>query len=131
MLQVRFFRYLFFYGDLSIIGVSLHTPPTPFLVNRGEGGLLKSGDEWSLKRGRWYLGIAGILFSFSLVSYFGFHDLGRLKSGRIVIDEFHSNWEWTDRRFDTRWFGIQSVYNYYCFADYLNHFYSIERLKRG
>ena len=106
-------------------------PANSLLVNRGEGGLLKSGDEWSLKRGRWYLGIAGILFSFSLVSYFGFHDPGRLKSGRIVIDEFHSNWEWTDRRFDTSWFGIQSVYNYYCFADYLNHFYSIERLKKG
>lgn len=106
-------------------------PSNSLLVNRGEGGLLKSGDGWSLTRGRWYLGIACLLFSFSLVSYFGFHDPGRLKSGRIVIDEFHSNWEWTDRRFDTRWFGIQSVYNYYCFADYLNHFYSIERLKKG
>lgn len=77
-----------------------------------------------------YAGIAMFFFSSSLITYFWFHDPGRMKQGRILIDEFHSNWEWTDKGFNTEWYGIQSVYNYYCFADYLNHFYSVKRLRK-
>ncbi|MGR3220267.1 MAG: Gldg family protein [Candidatus Anammoxibacter sp.] len=78
----------------------------------------------------WLVGIAMFLFVSSIVSGLFFQDPGSLKKGRILIDEFYSDWEWTDKEFDTEWYGVQSVYNYYCFADYLNHFYSVERLKQ-
>lgn len=76
-----------------------------------------------------YPGIAALFFSFSLIGCFWFQDSGELKKGRVLVDEFHSNWEWSDKKFDTQWFGIQSVYNYYCFAEYLDHFYSVDRLR--
>ena len=67
---------------------------------------------------------AGIFLS---VGFFGFHDPGEGKLGRILIDEKHSNWEWTTREYDTEWFGRKSGYNYYCLADYLDHFYTVTK----
>ncbi len=78
-----------------------------------------------------FIGIAMFLFAFSLICCFRFQDPGTEKKGRILIDEFYSNWEWTDKKFDTKWYGVQSVYNYYCFANYLNHFYTVDRLKES
>ena len=75
------------------------------------------------------IGIAMFFFSFAMINAFWFQDPGILKKGRVLIDEHYSNWEWTDKEFDTQWYGVKSVYNYYCFADYLNHFYSIDRLR--
>lgn len=72
---------------------------------------------------------AVFLFAVSLVTCLWYQDPGNVKDGRILIDEFYSDWEWTDKEFNTEWYGVQSVYNYYCFADYLNHFYSVERLR--
>ena len=43
---------------------------------------------------------------------------GQRKEGRILVDEFHSTWEPTDRPFDTQWYGEQSGYNYACIYDY-------------
>ena len=54
------------------------------------------------------------------------HDPGELKKGRILVDEMHSDWEWTAHPFDTSWYGRQSTYNYYCMADYLSHYYRVE-----
>lgn len=79
-------------------------------------------------KGIW-TGIAAFCFFFGLAGYCWFSDPGSIKKGRILFDEYYSNWEWSDRKLNTEWFGIQSVYNYYCFADYLNHFYSVETLK--
>jgi len=72
------------------------------------------------------LGFLNILFVFSLVGVFAFHDPGVPKQGRVLIDELHSNWEWTTKRYDTSWYGIKSGYNYYSLADYLNHFYMVD-----
>ncbi len=63
---------------------------------------------------------------FCFVGIWGFHDPGTEKSGKILIDETRSNWEWTTRKFDTAWFGSQSTYNYYCMTEYFNHFYKAE-----
>ena len=72
--------------------------------------------------------IAGTIVSiFLLISSWGFHDPGMMKKGRIVIDERHSNWEWTTQEYDTRWFGEKSGYNYYCLWNYLNYYYNVER----
>lgn len=63
---------------------------------------------------------------FCFIGVWGFDDPGERKPGRILIDEKHSNWEWSTRPFDTTWFGSQSTYNYYCMADYFSHFYQVE-----
>jgi hypothetical protein len=54
---------------------------------------------------------------------------GRRKEGRILVDEFHSTWEPTERPFDTQWYGEQSGYNYACIYDYCSRFYQMGRLK--
>ncbi len=66
----------------------------------------------------------------ALAALLWFHDPGKLKGGRVLIDEYYSNWEWTERALDTDWYGIQSVYNYYCFGDFLRHYYAVTTLKK-
>lgn len=68
-----------------------------------------------------------IIFVFSITGFFGFFDHGIKKQGRILIDEGHSDWEWTTKKFDTEWYGRQSTYNYYSLAQYLKKFYSVEQ----
>jgi len=60
---------------------------------------------------------------FLLVLAIGFCDPGVKKPGRILIDEKHSDWEWTDEKFDTHLFGRRTDYNFYCLSDYLTYFY--------
>ena len=55
------------------------------------------------------------------------HDPGVKKSGVILVDEYHSDWEWTDEAYDENWFGERSGYNYYCFYDYISKFYTVSR----
>lgn len=62
-----------------------------------------------------------------LIGLSSFQDPGTLKHGRLLIDEAHSNWEWTTRRYDTEWYSQASGYNYYCLADFLGYFYDVER----
>jgi hypothetical protein len=65
--------------------------------------------------------LAGLGLAFA----FWFNDPGHAKRGRLLIDESHSNWEWTSEPFDTTSFGIRAEYNYYCFSEYLAHFYDV------
>lgn len=67
------------------------------------------------------------LATFFIIGYFGFHDPGIPKQGRILIDETHSNWEKSTRKYDTDWYGQESGYNYYCMADYLGYYYKLDR----
>jgi len=60
-------------------------------------------------------------------AYEGYHPAGERKAGRMLIDEFHSDWEWTEMPFDTVWYGQQSTYNFYCLAEYWNKFYKMDR----
>jgi hypothetical protein len=62
-----------------------------------------------------------------IIGLFSFQDPGARKHGRVLIDEAHSNWEWTTRRYDTEWYSQASGYNYYCMADFLGHFYHVDR----
>jgi hypothetical protein len=75
--------------------------------------------------------IAGALLcmsAFLIVGCIGFHDPGKDKQGRLLIDEKHSNWEVTTKKYDTTWYGPESGYNYYCMADYLSYYYqSVDR----
>ncbi len=54
-------------------------------------------------------------------------DPGEEKAGRLLIDEYHSDWEWTDMAFDTLWYGQQSTYNFYSGAEYWGKFYKMDR----
>lgn len=53
-------------------------------------------------------------------------DAGKTKNGRILIDEAHSNWEWTTEPMDTLWYGKRSTYNFYSLAKFLNYYYDVE-----
>jgi hypothetical protein len=53
---------------------------------------------------------------------------GRRKDGRILVDEYHSQWERTDKPYDTNWYGQESGYNYACIYDYCSYFYQMSRL---
>ena len=67
------------------------------------------------------------LFVFFASALLLFHDPGKLKEGRVLLDEKHSDWEWTEEKLDTTWYGKKALYNYYCLADYIAHYYHFER----
>jgi len=54
---------------------------------------------------------------------------GRRKEGRVIVHEYHSTWERTDKPFDTNWYGHESGYNYACIYDYFSRFYETSRLE--
>lgn len=56
-----------------------------------------------------------------------FEDPGKRKAGRVMIQEHHSDWEWSEERMDTNRFGARTVYNYYCLAQQLSRRYAVER----
>jgi hypothetical protein len=70
---------------------------------------------------------AAFLLVFASVAFFGWRDPGRVKNGRITVEEYHSDWEWTDEAYDENWFGERSGYNYYCFYEYIGKFYPVSR----
>jgi len=67
---------------------------------------------------------------FFFIGSIGYSDPGEKKGGKIMIDEEHSNWEWTERAYDTEWYGEKSGYNYYCLRDFLNHYFYVEINKK-
>ena len=67
------------------------------------------------------------IFVFSIVGAYAFQDPGSKKSGRVLIDEYHSDWEDSIRPLDKKWYGMLSTYNYYSWAEWLNYYYTVER----
>ncbi len=72
-----------------------------------------------------------LVMALALGMALAFNDPGRLKSGRVVIDETHANWEWTDIPFDTTSVGIHAEYNYRCLYDYIARHYKVARCTSG
>ncbi|NOX58247.1 MAG: hypothetical protein GXP29_05235 [Planctomycetes bacterium] len=70
--------------------------------------------------------IAGTLACFCAAVAVNFWDPGTKKEGRVLLDEAHSRWERTDNPYTTDWYGHESGYNYYCMAEYLKHYYSLD-----
>lgn len=64
---------------------------------------------------------------FAWTAYEGYHPAGEKKQGRMLIDEYHSDWEWTEMPFDTLWYGQQSTYNFYCLAEFWDKHYHVQR----
>lgn len=73
--------------------------------------------------------IAALIISASVLFgiFLGLDDPGILKMGRVVVDEAHADWEWTDSPFDTTAFGMRAEYNYACLYEYLSNYYSVSR----
>ena len=71
--------------------------------------------------------LAVALGVFFFVAYQGFQDPGKLKEGRILLDEKHSDWEKSDRKYDTKWYGNESGYNYWSMSDFLSYYYTIDK----
>lgn len=67
------------------------------------------------------------LFVFFACAFVFFHDPGKMKNSRVLLDEKHSDWEWTQEKLDTVTYGKKSLYNYSCLADYIGHYYRFER----
>ena len=67
------------------------------------------------------------LFVFSMVGTFAFYDPGFEKNGKILVDEFHSDWEPTEIKFDKDWYGKISTYNAYSLFEWLNYTYSVDK----
>jgi len=67
------------------------------------------------------------LLIFSVIGTFSFQDPGTMKNGRVLIDEYHSQWEDTTRPLDTEWYGLLSTYNYYSWAQWLSYYYDVAK----
>jgi hypothetical protein len=50
-------------------------------------------------------------------------DPGVKKQGAILIDEHYSRWEWSEMPLDTEYYGVKTVYSYYCMVEALKHYY--------
>jgi hypothetical protein len=75
-----------------------------------------------------YAALAGAAFvaGLAIVGVLTFHDPGRQKEGRVLLDEYNSNWEWTTQVLDTAWYGQKSGYNYYSLGQWLKYYYQVD-----
>lgn len=71
--------------------------------------------------------LAVALGVFFFVGYLGYWDGGKLKEGRILLDEHHSDWEKSERAFDTKWYGNESTYNYWTMSKLLGYYYTLDK----
>jgi hypothetical protein len=94
----------------------------PLSVRQREGGALPLRPLSSRALVSSALVFVGV---FSYLGFWHFQDPGVKKPGRVLIDEGHSNWEWTEKKYDTEWFGPQSGYNYYCFKEYISCYFQV------
>ncbi len=64
----------------------------------------------------------------SIAAALGFHDPGRPRPTtptRVLVDEHHSNWEWSTIQLTKESYGVQTVYNYSELVRYLRSFYEV------
>lgn len=71
------------------------------------------------------------VFIFSLIGGFVFQDPGVKKEGRVLIEEYHSDWEDTTKPLDKEWYGMLSTYNYYSWAEWLDKYYEVDKNTDG
>lgn len=93
---------------------------------RGRGRVTHDmGYRGPTRRGAVALIASAIAFGALAAASFGFFDPGSPKPGRVLIDEGHSNWEWSTIELNTESYGVQTVYNYSELVRYLRHFYEV------
>ena len=84
----------------------------------------KSAPAW---RGPAAAVLAGVAVALLTAGLF-WDPVGTRKEGRVLVDEHHSDWEPTEKPYDTEWYGHDSGYNYACIYDYCSRFYDMGRL---
>ncbi|MFC2037598.1 hypothetical protein ACFLYD_06500, partial [Chloroflexota bacterium] len=72
------------------------------------------------------LAALAFLAGLAAIGFFAFPDPGQQKTGRVLLDEYNSDWEWTTQALDTQWYGHKSGYNYYSLGQWLNHYYQVD-----
>jgi hypothetical protein len=50
---------------------------------------------------------------------------GKLKDGRVLFEEYYSDWSKSTRPIDDQWYSSASTYNYYTLRTYLNSYYDV------
>ncbi|MFO7899699.1 MAG: hypothetical protein R6V58_11650 [Planctomycetota bacterium] len=78
---------------------------------------------------RWVSAGAVCAASFLLAVGLYWDPVGVRKEGRVIVDERHSDWESTERPYDTDWYGQKAGYNYACIYDYCSRYYEMSRLQ--
>src|SRR5690606_14849047 len=68
-----------------------------------------------------YLGLS--IISFLLILFWV--PSGKPKNGRVLFEEYYSDWSKSTRPIDEQWYGSASTYNYYTFRTYLNAYYDV------
>ena len=100
------------------------------------GGLVRS-PCWDVRAGVTIvsLGLAAVFFVVAI----GWEDPGLKKRGRVVMDEYHSDWEESDYYpfdeppigdhgpYDKRYYGSMSSYKFSGVADYMKYFYDFSK----
>lgn len=83
--------------------------------------------KWTGKRGSVQLRVGCIIACYLLLGFF-FQAVHLPCHGKIsiLIDDSHSEWEWSTIPYDTSFYGKKSNYNYYCLRSWLGHFGSVE-----
>ena len=96
-------------------------------LSRGEPDEGSPGPRWWTAResAGWVLASAGAAVC---AAGMFFDPVGARKPGRILMDEYHTTWEPSQRPFDTTWYGHDAGYNYACIYDYCSRFYDMGRL---
>jgi len=73
--------------------------------------------------------LSALLAATAIIAAMALPEPASRSAGRILVDEFHSQWERTDRPFDTTWYGTEASYNYAGIYDYLSKHYQMGRLE--
>lgn len=99
--------------------------PVPAAGRTHSGRRTQDGRRPPLAR---YAAVAGLAFlsGLAIVGLLMFPDLGKPKAGRVLLDEYNSNWEWSTQALDTEWYGQKSGYNYYSLGQWLNYYYDVD-----
>lgn len=98
---------------------------TGFLHLGDVNGDLFSFPSFKIRKRQILASLLIFFFVFLMVGSYGFHDPGLMKNGRVLIDEYHSTWEPSERPVDKEWYGSISTYNYYAWAEFLKHYYTV------
>jgi hypothetical protein len=131
-LPIRFLLATRVVDDLGWLGVHWH--PLAVALSLLPAALLteRLAPMRSLRRLPWPIPPAGAarfaagalgaaLAAFGLMAF----PAGERGAGRILVDDAHSDWEWTSIPFDRVTYGRQSTYSYRCLVDFLAHHYDV------
>jgi hypothetical protein len=72
-----------------------------------------------------FAGVAAIVFGLSAGWLFEASDPGITKKGRILVDEYHSDWEVSDEPLTHDVFGLRTTYNFYNLVEFLRFHYPV------